>query len=133
MIEGSSRGVLHKTQRRSGIGLGIAINEESGLFGGSKAGGQIHRSCCLAHSTLLVRDRDNSSQTTPVSENLAKVTHGCKKFHVEQHLAVEICFRRAECSMRNNSYFLSSGWRGLVPRGTKAEHICTPFSLDCPT
>ena len=65
MIEGSSRRIFRKSDRRCGIGLRIAINEESGVFGGSKASGQIHRSGGLANAAFLVSDCDDSSQIFP--------------------------------------------------------------------
>jgi len=55
------------------------------------------------------------AKRSPASENLAKARAGCKMFHVEQAMAVEIVFWMAECSMWNIP--ASFGFHD-VPRGT---------------
>ena len=62
MIESSSRGILGETYGRRGIGLGIAIDEKSGLFGNGEAGSQIHCRGGLSDPALLVCHGDDSSQ-----------------------------------------------------------------------
>src|SRR5229473_7773590 len=62
MIESSSRGILGETYGRRGIGLGIAIDEKSGLFGNGEAGSQIHCRGGLSDPAFLVCHGDDSSQ-----------------------------------------------------------------------
>src|SRR6266567_448142 len=62
MIESSSRGILRETYGRSGIGLGIAVDEKRGLFGNSEAGSQVHGCGGLSDPALLICYGDNSSQ-----------------------------------------------------------------------
>src|SRR6266567_2020645 len=83
MIESSSRGILRETYGRSGIGLGIAVDEKGGLFGNSEAGSQVHGCGGLSDPALLICYGDNSSQIISPSENLTKRVAGCKMFHVE--------------------------------------------------
>src|SRR5437899_4124384 len=59
VVKGPSRGVLCEADGGSGVRLGITIDEESGLFGGGEAGGQVNRSGGLAYSTFLVFDDDD--------------------------------------------------------------------------
>src|SRR5438046_4132709 len=72
VVKGPSRGVLCEADGGSGVRLGITIDEESGLFGGGEAGGQVHRSSCLAYSTFLVCDGDDSSQISPRQRKSSK-------------------------------------------------------------
>src|SRR5260370_11753116 len=65
VVKRPSGWILRKADRCRGIGLGIAIDEESGVLAGSEASGKIHRRGCFANATLLVCDRDNSSQIIP--------------------------------------------------------------------
>ena len=90
MVESSSGGIFRKADGGSGIRLGITIHEESGVPGGSKTSGQIHSRGCFAYAAFLVCDRDDTSQTVPRRENLAKAGEGCKMFHVEQGVAGKI-------------------------------------------
>src|SRR5713101_4304995 len=62
MIESSSRRILGETYGRRGIGLGITIDEKSGLFGNGEAGSQIHCRGGLSDPALLVCHGDDSSQ-----------------------------------------------------------------------
>src|SRR5207247_4007606 len=72
VVKGPSRGVLCEADGGSGVRLGITIDEESGLFGGGEAGGQVHRRSGLAYSTFLVCDGDDSSQISPRQRKSSK-------------------------------------------------------------
>src|SRR5258708_30988975 len=54
-----------KADCRGGVCLGIAIDEERGLFSGSEAGGQIHGRRSLSNPTFLVCYRNDSGQMLP--------------------------------------------------------------------
>ena len=82
MVEGSARRVLGKADGGCGIGLGVAIDEESRVFSGSKARRQVYSRSGFSYSTLLICDRDDSRQESLASENLAKESAGCKMFRV---------------------------------------------------
>jgi hypothetical protein len=119
VVEGSSRGIFRKADGGSGIGLGIAIHEESGVFRCSKTGGQIYSRGCFADAALLVCDRDDTSQTVPRRENLAKAGEGCKMFHVEQDVAGKIEPERQTVPHGTLSNILQwSPTERDVPRGT---------------
>ena len=72
MVKSPPRRVFRKANRSCGVCLGITIDEECGLFSGGEAGGQIHRSCGLAYSTLLICDRNDSSQIFPRQRKSSK-------------------------------------------------------------
>ena len=115
VIEGSARRILCEADGGSGIGLGIAVNEESRLFSGTEAGGQVYCRRCLAYSTLLVRYRNDPSQTFPRERKSSKNILGMQDvsrgtslgggyhvleggmFHVEQFGEV----RQSPCSIWN--------------------------------
>src|SRR6266581_2905450 len=121
MIESSSRGILRETYGRSGIGLGIAVDEKGGLFGNSEAGSQVHGCGGLSDPALLICYSDNSSQIISPSENLTKRVAGCKMFHVE-HLCGERSPARAPIVPRGTlrgwldwSYGICSTWNVWRP------------------
>src|SRR5260370_10522390 len=101
VIEGPSRRILCKPDRSGGIGLGIAINEESRVFGSSKASGKIYCSGRLADAAFLVSNCDDSGQIFPLSEKLTKLLLGCKMFHVEHQVVVEMGLTIPSCSTWN--------------------------------
>jgi len=72
VIEGASRRILGEADGGSGIGLGIAVNEESGLIGGTEAGGQVHRCRGFAYATFLICYGNDSGQTIPRERKSSK-------------------------------------------------------------
>src|SRR6266566_1713933 len=72
VVKGPSRWILCKADGRRGIGLRIAIDEESGVIGRSETSGKIHRRGCFANSTFLICDCDNSSQIIPRQRKSSK-------------------------------------------------------------
>src|SRR5256885_373234 len=72
VIEGSAGGIFGESDSCSRIGLGIAVNERSRLFSGSKTGGEIHSRGCFAHSAFLICDRDDSSQVITCQRKSSK-------------------------------------------------------------
>ncbi len=65
------------------------------------------------------------------SENLAKPAQGCKKFHVEQYLAVEMGLSRS--GVPRETFAIAGGWNHAdraVPRGTLSFQVTTPPPSD---
>jgi len=105
VIKGPSRRILCKADRSCGIGLGIAINEESRVFGSSKASGKIYCRGRLADAAFLVSNCNNSGQIFPraklnkAAPRMQDVSRGTSPargielraltlFHVEQSIAL---------------------------------------------
>ena len=58
--------VLLEANSARSIPLRVGVDEECLLLCGSKTGGQVHRSRCLANSALLICDCDDSRHGVPV-------------------------------------------------------------------
>ena len=84
MIDGPAGGILLESDSGSSIGLGIAINEESGLLSSCEAGCEVNCGCGLTYPTLLVSNSDDPGQDVlPNAEKLADPPARRKMFHVE--------------------------------------------------
>ena len=90
VIDGASGRIFGESDGSSGVGLGIAIDKQGRLFGGSEAGREVDSRCGLTNSTFLVCNRDDPGQDVP--PNLAKIAERIgrrKLFHVEQTSSAE--------------------------------------------
>ena len=87
MVESTAGRILGEANGGSCVRLGITVDQQCRLFGGSEAGREVYSGSRFPNSAFLICHRDNSCQISPSSrcgENLAKSQWGCKLFHVEQ-------------------------------------------------
>ena len=105
VIESSARRIFGEANGGSCVGLGITVDQQCRLFGGSEASREIYGRRGFPNSAFLICHRDNSCQISPnfqCGENLAKSELRCKLFHVEQRDSVQILRERASnCSTWN--------------------------------
>ncbi len=111
MVKGPSRWILCKADGRRGIGLRIAIDEESGVIGRSETSGKIHRRGCFANSTFLICDCDNSSQIIPRQRKSSK--DGSRMQDVSRGTSIGGGVKDARCFTWNIDW----RWRSSSPVG----------------
>lgn len=127
MVEGASRRVFGETDRRSGVGLGVAIDEEGGLPCCGETSREIHRRGCFSYSAFLVGNGDDSHHGAPGSEKSNK--GGFEMQDVSRRTKGERWKKVGRLSLgeaSNSSLFhvehsaesLVPGESDIVPRGT---------------
>ncbi len=87
MIQSSAGRIFGEANGGRCVGLGITVDQQCRLIGGSEAGREIYSGSRFPNSTFLICNRDDSCQISlnfQSGENLAKSQLRCKLFHVEQ-------------------------------------------------
>lgn len=65
VVEGAAGGILGEADGGGGVGLGVAVNEESLLFCDGEASREVDGGGGFAYTTFLVGYGDDSAQTSP--------------------------------------------------------------------
>ena len=65
LIERATGGIFGESEGAGGISLGIAIDDESALFGGGERGAEIDGGGGFAYSAFLICNSDDASHESP--------------------------------------------------------------------